>query len=356
MQSSNIPSKIPLPFGYAAGSGYINPIPTASQIGIVNGRASLHDGFPPDTFTPVTAGGVPPFGGDFNGILNEITAIQQWQEAGGFFPFDAGFAATIGGYPKGAILQSSTFNGLWVSTIENNSNNPDTVGTGWVSFGWEGISQISFTGTSVTLTPLQAAYPIINIQGNLTANSTLIVPNQINEWIFLNNTTGGYTLTVKTAGGVGITLNQYTSTYAFCDAVNGVYFADSSKVASFNGRVGTISLNSTDVTNALGYIPVNPNQFPFSANLNGYQQFPGGLIMQWCNLGFTGPSSIDITLPIAFPNAILSAVVGLGDNSGQTNYAVGYAPQYNTGSSKIRVYNNQVTPTATGAWAVVFGY
>ena len=108
MQSSNIPSKIPLPFAYAAGSGYKNTIPVASQIGITNGRASLTDGFPPLTFTPIGAGGVPPFGSDMNGILNEITAIQQWQQAGGFFPYDSAFSTAIGGYPKGAIIQSNS--------------------------------------------------------------------------------------------------------------------------------------------------------------------------------------------------------------------------------------------------------
>ena len=133
MQSSNIPPKIPLPFANAAGGSYVNTIPVNSQIGITNGRASLADGFPPLTFTPIASGGVPPFGSDMNGILKEITTIQQWQEAGGFFLYDSSFSTTIGGYPKGAILQSSNFNGLWVSAIENNTNNPDTTGTGWIS-------------------------------------------------------------------------------------------------------------------------------------------------------------------------------------------------------------------------------
>ena len=102
MLSTAIPTKIPLPFAYNA-STYKNTIPTASQIGVVNGRASLNDGFPPLNFVPIASGGVPPFGGDINGILNEITAIQQWQEAGGFFTYDSAFSAAIGGYPKGAI-------------------------------------------------------------------------------------------------------------------------------------------------------------------------------------------------------------------------------------------------------------
>ena len=225
MQSTNIPSKIPLPFGYAAGGSYINTIPSSSQIGLVNGRASLHDGFPPLNFTPISSGGVPPFGGDMNGILNEITAIQQWQEAGGFFPFDASFASTIGGYPKGAILQSSSFNGLWVSTIENNSNNPDTTGTGWKSLAFEGLQAITMSGISVTLTNLQSAYPVINVTGTLTANSTLLIPAQVGEWIIVNNTTGSYTLTAQMVGGSGVALTQGYSTYTYADGTN-VYYAN----------------------------------------------------------------------------------------------------------------------------------
>lgn len=131
MQSSNIPPKIVKPFANAASGSYVNTIPVNSQTG---GRASLADGFPPVTFQPLDNGGVPPFGADMNGILKEITAIQQWQEAGGFFPYDAAFSTANGGYPKGAILLKATNLGLWQSTVENNTTNPDTGGAGWIDF------------------------------------------------------------------------------------------------------------------------------------------------------------------------------------------------------------------------------
>jgi len=281
MQSTNIPSKIPVPFANSAGSSYKNTIPVASQIGITNGKASLTDGFPPLTFQAISSGGVPPFGADFNGILNEITAIQQWQEAGGYFPFDADFASTIGGYPKGAILQSNTFAGLWVSTIENNSNNPDTTGTGWLSFAWEGSLSIALSSTTTTLTLLQSAYPIITFTGTLTANSTVNVPPQSGEWIFVNSTTGAYTLTVKTPSGTGVTLTQGQSTFIYGDGTN-MYFADSSKVASFNGRVGSVTLTSGDVTGALGFSPYNATN-------------PAGYITQPNGLGWNGTSWHDVT-------------------------------------------------------------
>ncbi|OYV47724.1 MAG: hypothetical protein B7X10_04190, partial [Burkholderiales bacterium 21-58-4] len=129
--STNAPAKVPLPF---PSSGTKNAIPTASQIGITPGAASLTDGFPPLTFTPLSAGGVPPAGADFNGIFNLITAIQQWQSAGGFFQFDSSFATSIGGYPLGALLAKASGTGFWLCTANNNSANPDTGGAGWVEF------------------------------------------------------------------------------------------------------------------------------------------------------------------------------------------------------------------------------
>lgn len=132
MQYSAIPSKFQIPFAKNAGASYINAIPQASQIGIVAGRASLNDGFPPVTFLPTGSGGTPPFGADFNGILNQITAWVQWTNAGGLVEYDGTFSAAIGGYPAGAMLAAVTPGSVWLCTVDNNTSNPDTGGSGWV--------------------------------------------------------------------------------------------------------------------------------------------------------------------------------------------------------------------------------
>ena len=298
MQSSNIPSKIPLPFAYAAGGGYVNPIPVASQIGVTDGRASLHDGFPPDTFLPIASGGVPPFGSDVNGILNEITAIQQWQQAGGFFPYDAAFSSAVGGYPLGAILQSSSFNGFWICIQENNTNNPDTSGTGWKPYFFSGLQSVTVTSTSQSLSNVQAAYSILKLSGTLTGNTNIIIPNYIASWVIANNTTGAYTLTVKTASGTGVTLTQNQSTYVYGDGTN-IYFADSSKVASFNGRVGSVTLTSTDVTDALGFAPANALAI---GSYYGVAQYNSGITIPSTDRGkllVIGSSGGTFTLPAA---------------------------------------------------------
>ena len=291
MQSSNIPSKIPLPFGYAAGSGYINTIPAASQIGIVNGRASLHDGFPPDTFIPIASGGVPPFGGDVNGILNEITAIQQWQEAGGNWQYDSAFSTTVGGYPKGAILQSSTLAGFWISTAENNTTNPDTGGSNWTPFNFIGSSSVSITGGTVTLTALQAAYPIIIFSGALTSNATINIPAYASEWVIVNNTSGAYTLQVKTLSGTGVPIAQGTGQSVYGDGTN-IQYATSTGITQtkFNA---TGSLATTQfVQNALG-------NFNSAIDIASSSSFSIDQAGAWINYGSSGISGQTLSMPSA---------------------------------------------------------
>ncbi len=128
MQSTDQPDQVQIPF---ANTGTKRPIPVPSQIGITDGAASFTDGFPPKTFLPLAVGGIPPAGADFNGILFDITQIQQWQSAGGMFKFNSIFAAAIGGYPLGARIMSDTGAIVYINGTENNSTNPNTGGAGW---------------------------------------------------------------------------------------------------------------------------------------------------------------------------------------------------------------------------------
>lgn len=133
MLSSQIPTKFQIPFASGASGAFISqPIPVPSQVG---GRASLTDGFSQLNFDPLASGGIPPWGKDFNGLMYMVTAWLQWTAAGGLpVGYDATFSASIGGYPKYALLQSATGMRYWISTAENNITNPDTGGAGWSPF------------------------------------------------------------------------------------------------------------------------------------------------------------------------------------------------------------------------------
>lgn len=132
MQASNVPSQFPIIFASSAVSGtYIRPIPNTTADPTA---ASYTTGFPPETFVAVASGGALPDGRDFNGILNELSAAVQWGQAGMIYQYNSVFSTAIGGYPNGAVLQKASGIGWWMSTIDNNTSDPDTGGANWTSF------------------------------------------------------------------------------------------------------------------------------------------------------------------------------------------------------------------------------
>jgi len=158
MQSSNAPAQLPVVFAVDAVSGtYIRTIPTTTSD---PAAASLTLGFPPETFVALASGGVLPDGRDMNGLGNMLAGPVQWQQAGGFYVYNSTFSAAIGGYPKGAVLAKATLNGLWLSTVENNTSDPDTGGAGWQSF--------------ILSTAYQYNVPILNPYGPYPARAVTV--------------------------------------------------------------------------------------------------------------------------------------------------------------------------------------
>jgi hypothetical protein len=174
MLASQIPTLFQLPFANNAGAGYIRSIPKNSEVGLINGAASLYDGFPPLCFQPIESGGFAPFGQDFNGILYQITAGVQWLQAGGLAVYNATLQTAIGGYPAGAVLVKASGNGFWISAVDNNLTDPDTGGAGWndllsIYVKNDGHTyNISITGNAATATAANTALSALTAN---TANS-----------------------------------------------------------------------------------------------------------------------------------------------------------------------------------------
>lgn len=255
MLASQIPAKFPIPWANAASAPYIRTIPTASQIGIQNGAASLTDGFPPDTFVQSSAGGVPPFGQDFNGILNEVTAWIRWATAGGFpTVYDSAFSSSIGGYPQGALLQQvASPQGFWVSSVDNNMSDPDTGGANWINSLVVG-GALSGTLPNPSLAVGVAAANVGTLGGSLSGN----LPNP------------------SIANSVSLPGSPTTATQAVGDS--------STKVATtqFVNRASAL-------TTALGYM-----------------EMPNGLLLQWGTSTSTTGSGDIISFSTPFTSHIFS--------------------------------------------------
>ena len=119
-----------------AQDGLKNTIPNSTAS---DGAASFTQGFPPETMNPINAGGVPPAGRDMNGILNQLSSHQVWLNAGMIYKFDATLATAIGGYKTGAIIQTDDGLSAYICVTNNNSNNPNSVLTGWMPYAGQAL-------------------------------------------------------------------------------------------------------------------------------------------------------------------------------------------------------------------------
>jgi hypothetical protein len=256
MQLTQKPALITVPFGNSAGPSYIRTIPVPSQISIEAGAASWTDGFPPLNFTPVEGGGVPPFGQDMNGVLNNISAALRWQEAGGCAYYDSTFSTAIGGYPNKAVLVKADNTGFWANTVDNNLTNPDTGGAGWVTVtGVDYLTKSIAGGSNVTLTADEANKHTILLTGVITANIQVTVPTGVKSWVFRNATTGAFTVTIAQATGTGVVVKQGYAASVMADGTNVAYAnatADTATPGDSSKLIANTEFVGTAVTNALG--------------------------------------------------------------------------------------------------------
>lgn len=80
---------------------------------------------------------------------------------------------------------------------------------------------INVAGTGVyNLTGAELNRVSYNLTGVLTGNREVVVPATVQEYWVANNTTGAFTLTVKTALGTGIAIPQGGAMILYCDAAN----------------------------------------------------------------------------------------------------------------------------------------
>lgn len=164
--------------------------------------ASVEGGFPAITMQNELAGGKPPLGQDMNGLFFLVSSHTLYVECGQTYKYNSTLATSIGGYLAGTILGMADETGLWLCTTDGTISNPDTGGTGWVPIAAYGTTTVNgLTGGTVTLTSAQTKYKVIILNGVLTSNLNINLPQTLQQWLIINNTSGAFSTTVKTAAG-----------------------------------------------------------------------------------------------------------------------------------------------------------
>lgn len=117
-----------------------------------------------------------------------------------------------------------------------------------------GVASITMTDANYTLTTAngatdQSRQAAIVMSGTLTANRNVICPSKQKTYFFKNATTGGFSLTIKTSAGTGVTVANGDIVAVYCDGTN-VYPASVPFVSpTFSG---SISLDGAVVINDSG--------------------------------------------------------------------------------------------------------
>ena len=104
----------------------------------------------------------------------------------------------------------------------------------------------SWTGASHTLTTAdgltdEARCAMLVASGAPGASATIVCPARTKAYIVTNNVTGGYTVTLKTAAGTGVSVPNGSSAFLYC---NGVDVVTAVTPPSFNSPLAVVG-NST---------------------------------------------------------------------------------------------------------------
>lgn len=167
MDASSVPALFADVWGVNAGTDYIRSIPTTTSD---PNAASLDLGFPPNTATAVAAGGSPPDMRDFNGVLNQLTAWAQWQSIGGPNYYNSTQSSAIGGYPAGTILSNvSTIGSYWISSVDNNTSDPDSSGANWIAATFVGLGTAAYKAATDNAQP-----KVASVSGSVTSGHLVI--------------------------------------------------------------------------------------------------------------------------------------------------------------------------------------
>lgn len=189
------------------------------------------------------------FNSDYDAGDNDRAKTFVWTGAGGTFgltdpaSLSADWFAMLRNEGTGAIVAdpdgTSTINGSGTLSFQPGDSAiivTDGVDYYTVGFGQSATFAFDYTSIAVagtgnyTLAGSELNRIAYNFTGILTGNRVIIVPATVQQYWVSNQTTGAYSLTVKTAAGTGVAVTQGQRAILYSDGTN-VVDADSSTVS-----------------------------------------------------------------------------------------------------------------------------
>ena len=130
-----------------------------------------------------------------------------------------------------------------------------------------------------TLSAAEQNKSIYRFTGVLTGNRNIIVPSTVAQYTVRNETSGAFSLTVKTLAGTGVAVTQSSSGVVYCDGTNVIQSTAtgvSTPVSIANG--GTGSTTASSARTALGATATGDALFTASSAASGRSTLGSGVI------------------------------------------------------------------------------
>jgi hypothetical protein len=136
-----------------------------------------------------------------------------------------------------------------------------------------GYAVVSVSGTPLTLSetngaPDQSRNASLEFSGTLTANVTITVPAEEKQYFLRNNSTGAFSVIVKTAGGTALTLEPNQNILAACDGTN-IYYTGGAITS-----ITSLTVNNLSVVSAANFV----NGATFASKISGADAVFSGVV------------------------------------------------------------------------------
>lgn len=225
-----------------------------------------------------------------------------------------------------------------------------------VSFAFTQLTKSVAGAADVTLTASEAANKVMAFTGALTGNINVIVPNTVSVYYVFNNTTGAFTLTLKTAAGTGYSLPQGAHDVTKSDAVN-VYRAVTNTAAVTAFVFGSVSGPSITFVGDTSTGFYHPGTSQLGTTNNGVQSMQWETVVTGVNFWDVFPSATTLPIILTAAGADTNISIALrGKGTGTVRLQDGTDPTKQAAFSMTGITTGTVRtytlPDATGTFLI----
>lgn len=221
-------------------------------------------------------------------------------------------ASTYSDRLKLELMETGANANTWGNNTNTNLQTIDAFNAGYLSKSVAGSSNVTLTSNNADPTA-EASNRVIEFTGTLTGDIHVFVPAVENNYIFFNNTSGAFTLTVAPTGhganGVAITQGAHTIQYCTGNKIVDLFANSFGNLSVKNQlKIGdNITLNANGVVAATALVGNG-------AGLSGVEEFAAGtealFVQSTSPTGFTTNTNATLT------ECCLQVVSGTGGGAG----------------------------------------